>query len=80
MLEAVGHAAVVNPDAELFELARERGWEVLRLDRLGRKLLIAGGITVASLGGAVGVVVARLLGASRIVEEPPPRRLLPRLR
>ncbi|MGH2914458.1 MAG: HAD family hydrolase, partial [Solirubrobacteraceae bacterium] len=34
MLEAVGHPVAVNPDATLARAARERGWEVLRLDRL----------------------------------------------
>lgn len=30
MLEAVGHAAVVNPDRVLARLAKERGWETLQ--------------------------------------------------
>jgi HAD superfamily hydrolase (TIGR01490 family) len=48
MLEAVGHAVVVSPDAELEQLARERGWEVLRLDRLGRRLLAFAGVVLVA--------------------------------
>src|ERR1700736_5600031 len=38
MLRAVGNPVVVNPDAELRRIALEEGWEVLHLDRLGRRL------------------------------------------
>jgi len=41
MLRAVGHPVVVNPDTALEALARDGGWEILRLDRLGQKLTIA---------------------------------------
>ena len=41
MLEVVGHPVAVNPDRALLEVARERGWEVLRFDRLGRRLRVA---------------------------------------
>jgi HAD superfamily hydrolase (TIGR01490 family) len=74
MLEAVGHAVVVNPDAELEQLARARGWEVLRLDRLGRRLrLIAAGLLLTAAGGGVaaGLAAAR---ASERVPTPPVRR------
>jgi HAD superfamily hydrolase (TIGR01490 family) len=61
MLRAVGHPVAVNPDAELARIAREEGWEVLRFDRLGRRLkgaaLVAG--AAAAGGGATAVVVAR---------------------
>ncbi|HEY5431569.1 MAG TPA: HAD family hydrolase [Solirubrobacteraceae bacterium] len=49
MLEAVGHPVAVNPDSSLARIARERGWDVLRFDRLGRRLT-----TVAALGAAAG--------------------------
>lgn len=53
MLSEVGHAVVVNPDQALAALAKERGWETLTLDPLGRRLkLIAGLMFVAALGGA----------------------------
>ena len=54
MLRAVGHAVVVNPDAELARVAREEGWRVMRFDKLGRRLKIAGG--VAALGATASVV------------------------
>ena len=38
MLRLVGHPVVVNPDRELLRVARQEGWEVLRFDRLGRRL------------------------------------------
>ena len=43
---------VVNPDATLRRIARERGWEVVRLDRLGRRLWWgrAGGAAAAGRG------------------------------
>jgi HAD superfamily hydrolase (TIGR01490 family) len=54
MLRAVGHAVVVNPDAALRRIAAEEGWEVIWLDRLGRRLkvlaLLGAGTAVASLG------------------------------
>jgi HAD superfamily hydrolase (TIGR01490 family) len=49
MLETVGHPVAVNPDSSLARIARERGWDVLRFDRLGRRLK-----TVAALGAAAG--------------------------
>jgi HAD superfamily hydrolase (TIGR01490 family) len=51
MLEAVGHPVAVNPDAELAEVARREGWEILRFEKLGQRLRIALGVLIA---GAVG--------------------------
>jgi HAD superfamily hydrolase (TIGR01490 family) len=57
MLRAVGHPVVVNPDPELARTAAEEGWEVLRLDHLGRRLKIAvalsAGFGLAGLGRVV---------------------------
>jgi HAD superfamily hydrolase (TIGR01490 family) len=57
MLRAVRHAVVVNPDAPLRRIALEEGWEIIELDRLGRRLKVAavlgGGAALASLGLAV---------------------------
>ena len=41
MLRAVGHPVAVNPDSELARVAREEGWEILRFERLGRRLRFA---------------------------------------
>jgi phosphoserine phosphatase len=59
MLRAVGHPVVVNPDSDLRRIAADEGWEVLRLDRLGRRLKV-----LAALGGA-----AALGGLGRVVRE-----------
>ncbi len=57
MLRAVRHAVVVNPDATLRRIAAEEGWEVIELDRLGRRLkllaMLGAGTAVASVGRAV---------------------------
>ncbi|MFI5026964.1 MAG: HAD family hydrolase, partial [Solirubrobacterales bacterium] len=52
MLRSVGNAVVVNPDAELLEIARREGWQVMRFEKLGRKLAIAGATVLAAVGGA----------------------------
>ena len=54
MLGAVGHPVVVNPDRELYRVARERNWEVLRFDRLGRRLKTAIALAGAAVAGGVG--------------------------
>jgi len=60
MLRAVGHPVVVNPDSELERLAREEGWEILRLDRLGQKLTIAGvALVAAAASGLTAAILER---------------------
>ncbi len=59
MLRAVGNPVVVNPDTSLEALARDGGWEILRLDRLGTKLTVAGLLAVAGSASAVTVAVMR---------------------
>ncbi len=56
MLRAVGHPVAVNPDRELLGVAREEGWDVLRFDRLGRRLKAALALTGAALTGGAGTV------------------------
>jgi HAD superfamily hydrolase (TIGR01490 family) len=61
MLRAVGHPVAVNPDSELERVARAEGWRIMRFDRLGRRLKMAGGaagVALASLGG--GYAAGRL--------------------
>jgi HAD superfamily hydrolase (TIGR01490 family) len=50
MLRAVRHAVVVNPDAALRRIATAEGWEVVELDRLGRRLKV-----LAALGAGTAV-------------------------
>jgi HAD superfamily hydrolase (TIGR01490 family) len=57
MLRAVSHAIVVNPDRTLRRIACEEGWEVVELDRLGRRLKLAGALSAAAGAGALGTVL-----------------------
>jgi len=54
MLELVGNAVAVNPDAPLLEVARREGWKVMRFERLGRNLAIGGTVAAAALAGGIG--------------------------
>jgi HAD superfamily hydrolase (TIGR01490 family) len=54
MLRAVGHPVAVNPDAALARVARQEGWEIMRFDRLGRRLRLAAGAAVIGLLGVGG--------------------------
>jgi hypothetical protein len=40
MLRVVGHPVAVNPDTTLQRVARDEGWDVVRLERLGRRLKV----------------------------------------
>ncbi len=59
MLSAVGTAVAVNPDSELREIAKERGWQI-RDFRTGRKAARIGVPTVLGAGAVVGAVAAGL--------------------
>jgi HAD superfamily hydrolase (TIGR01490 family) len=59
MLRAVGHAVVVNPDAELARVAREEGWDVMRFETLGRRLKIAGALAAAAASASAAGRVRR---------------------
>jgi HAD superfamily hydrolase (TIGR01490 family) len=58
MLRAVGHPVAVNPDAELDRVAREEGWEIMRFDRLRRRLRLAGALGGVALLGVTGGYLA----------------------
>jgi HAD superfamily hydrolase (TIGR01490 family) len=61
MMRTVGHPVAVNPDAELERVARDEGWQIMRFDKLGRRLRIAtvaGSLALAAGGG--GYAAARL--------------------
>jgi HAD superfamily hydrolase (TIGR01490 family) len=51
MLRTVGHPVVVNPDAELRRVARQEGWEIMRFERLGRRLKAVAAFAFAALVG-----------------------------
>ncbi len=68
MLRAVGNPVAVNPDPPLAAIAKEEGWQTLRFERLGRRLLALAVTLLATFAG---------LGASRVAARrrpPPPRR------
>ena len=66
MLRAVGHPVAVNPDAALLRVAREEGWEVLRFERLARRLKIGvAAVAMAAAGGFGREVAARRLTGRR---------------
>jgi HAD superfamily hydrolase (TIGR01490 family) len=59
MLRAVGHPVAVNPDAELARVAREEGWEIMRFERLGRRLRVVAAAAVVGVTGSVAISRAR---------------------
>ena len=66
MLRLVGHPVAVNPDSELLRVARAQGWEVLRFERLGRRLRVVGAAGLAAaLGGLGSVVLSRRSSPAR---------------
>lgn len=68
MLRAVGHPVVVNPDPALAGIAREEGWQTMRFERLGRRLVALSVTLLATVAG---------FGASRIAARRKPSRRLP---
>ena len=73
MLRAVGHPVAVNPDATLARVARDEGWEILRFERLGRRIRVAAfGAAAAAAGGLGSIALQR--------RSSPPRRRLLRVR
>src|SRR3954452_23786315 len=66
MLRPAGHPGAVNPDASLARVAREEGWEIMRFDRLGRRLrLAAGAAGIALLGVGGGYLGPRIWRRAR---------------
>jgi phosphoserine phosphatase len=71
MLRAVGNPVAVNPDPPLAAIAKEEDWQVLRFERLGRRLTAIAVTILATVAG---------FGASRVAanRRPAPRRFRPR--
>jgi len=63
MLHAVGHPVAVNPDVKLARIARQEGWQVLRFDRLGRRLKTSAALVAAAAAGGLGS--AAMVGRAR---------------
>jgi hypothetical protein len=60
MLRLVGHPVAVNPDKELARVAREEEWEIMRFERLGRRLRV---VAAAALVSAMAAGVTRRVAA-----------------
>jgi HAD superfamily hydrolase (TIGR01490 family) len=72
MLRAVGNPVVVNPDPLLTEVAREEGWQTMRFEQIGRRLVA---VTVTLIATVVAFGGSRIAASRR---KPPPRRFGPR--
>jgi len=68
MLRAVGNPVAVNPDPPLAEIARAEGWQVMRFEQLGRRLVA---LVVTLLATVAGFGASRVAARRRV---PAPRR------
>ena len=61
MLSLVGTAVAINPDADLRELARERGWEIrdFRTARKAARVGVPSALALGAIGGALAAAVSR---------------------
>lgn len=61
MLSLVGTAVAVNPDGDLRDVAREKGWEIkdFRTARKAAKIGVPSAIAIGAVGGAVAAAVSR---------------------
>jgi HAD superfamily hydrolase (TIGR01490 family) len=71
MLRAVGNPVAVNPDPPLAEIAKAEGWQTMRFERLGRRLVAVAITLLATIAGFGG---SRLAARRR----PPQRRFASR--
>jgi HAD superfamily hydrolase (TIGR01490 family) len=62
MLEAVGHPVAVNPDRHLARVAKERGWPILRFEKLRSRVRVGGAAAVAAAAGGAATALARRRG------------------
>ena len=76
MLRAVGNAVVVNPDEALLGVARAEGWRVMRFEKLGRRLVVAGAaVTALAVGGIGSVLASRRSASNRVGRRGRPARI-----
>ncbi|GGK50642.1 hydrolase [Nocardia camponoti] len=61
MLSLVGTAVAINPDSDLREVAKNRGWEIrdFRTGRKAAKIGVPTALALGAAGGAVAAAVAR---------------------
>jgi HAD superfamily hydrolase (TIGR01490 family) len=65
MLRSVGHAVVVNPDGALAEIARAENWQVMRFEKLGRRLAIVGATALAAVAGGAAASASKRRNSHR---------------
>ena len=61
MLSLVGTAVAINPDSELRDVARERGWEIrdFRTARKAAKIGVPSALALGAVGGALAAAASR---------------------
>ena len=61
MLSLVGTAVAINPDANLRDVARERGWEIrdFRTARKAARIGVPSALALGAAGGALAAIVSR---------------------
>ena len=65
MLRSVGNAVVVNPDGPLLEIARQEGWQVMRFEKLGRRIAIVGATALAAVAGGAAASASKRRNSHR---------------
>jgi HAD superfamily hydrolase (TIGR01490 family) len=65
MLRSVGHAVVVNPDGQLLEIARREDWQVMRFEKLGRRLAMVGATALAAVAGGAAASASKRRNSHR---------------
>jgi HAD superfamily hydrolase (TIGR01490 family) len=61
MLTLVGTAVAINPDADLRDLARQRGWEIrdFRTARRAARIGVPSALALGAAGGALAAIASR---------------------
>jgi HAD superfamily hydrolase (TIGR01490 family) len=77
MLRVVGRPVAVNPDRQLARVAREEGWQVLRFERLGRRLKAAVALAGAGVAGGIGSAALATRGRGAYRRRKALRRISP---
>jgi hypothetical protein len=56
---------VVNPDGPLLEIARQEGWQVMRFEKLGRRIAIVGATALAAVAGGAAASASKRRNSHR---------------
>ena len=65
MLSLVGTAVAINPDSDMREVAKNRGWEIrdFRTARKAAKVGVPTALGLGAIGGGVAAIITRKRGA-----------------